>query len=394
MIKHLSVHTLPVLLCLLTAAAPLSRSEEIDILEQKSELEEIKKDIEHSRQQIDSLKNAEQRLLKEISDHEQRATMNQTVLNRLNDQLSKLRHDIDKSGDQLDDSKNQYRQAQNRYIGNLKYYYSGADNRRDQSGSTVTGKQDAFTRLVYLRALASYDKRDYSQTKVYLQAANDKYDDLVDREKSVGQVRDQKKNEYTLASTKKEKREKDLKSLRRKKENEADRLITLSAAARQMEELIARLESARQARGEHSSEADFDYATGNFAGYKGSLVAPMSATITKSFGWKTDRITKLKSYSPGIDLKGRKNSTVKAVAPGVVAYIGTMRGYGNFVIIEHEDGYYSTYAGLDDLFVELDQLIAKEQKMGITQTGLLKFELRQGKTALDPVEWIRLDSFK
>jgi len=124
------------------------------------------------------------------------------------------------------------------------------------------------------------------------------------------------------------------------------------------------------------------------------LPAPLKGTVTSSFGWKTDKITKLKSYSPGIEIKGRKNTSVVSIAPGMVVYIGNLRGYDNFVIVEHEDGYYSTYAGLDDVRVVQNQIIGRGDKLGVVSNGEIKFELRQGREPLDPVEWIRIDSFK
>ena len=178
------------------------------------------------------------------------------------------------------------------------------------------------------------------------------------------------------------------------KESEADKLITLTEAARQMEELISRLEQARLDRERSSAPIDFNFETGNFVSYKGGLAAPLKGKVVGGFGWKTDKITKLKSFSPGIDILSRKNTPVMAVAPGAVAYIGNLRGYDNFVIVEHEDGYYSTYAGLDDLRVVQYQIVDKGDIIGKTPDGNIKFELRQGREPLDPVEWIRIDSFK
>ena len=85
--------------------------------------------------------------------------------------------------------------------------------------------------------------------------------------------------------------------------------------------------------------------------------------------------------------------TVAVVAPGVVAYIGDMRGYGNFLIVEHEDGFYSMYSGLDDLYVGLNQIVDRGEKLGSSSTGEVRFELRQGREAVDPMEWLKIDSF-
>ncbi len=365
-----------------------------DIVEQKGELEKIKNEIESSSKKLDSLKGAEQKILKDVSNYEQKASMGKTVISRLNNQLSSLRKDIGESKSQLDRSTEEYNSRRNRFLNNLKYYYYGTRSGDADLNGAIKKEKDAFEKLIYLKSLARYDKGDVFKSKEYVAAADEEYAGLVDQEKSVSNVRDKKRTEYTIVTAQKETREKELSKLRRKKESEADKLITLSAAAQQMEDLIARLENARLARENTEGQVDFNFNTGNFASYKGGLLAPVKGEILRSFGWKTDPVTKLKSYSPGIEIKGNKYASVVAIADGVITYIGNLRGYGNFVIVEHEDGFFSTYAGLDNLKVVQNQLVGRGRILGQTPTGTVKFELRQGRTALDPILWVKIDSFK
>jgi len=365
-----------------------------DLVNQKKELEKIRRDIEKCQQNLDSLQNAEKRVLNEISDYEQRAAANETVLQRLNQQLNAIRGDIQGSRTRLEDSQARLRSSRSRYIGNLNYYYSGIRWGGITRNNEILMEREAYLRLRYLRTLAAYDKIQLSRSSEYLKEAEKEYQDLINREKTVDEVRKKKKSEYTIVASQKQKRERDLSRLRRNKDSETERLEALSDAARQMEEVVARLETARKKREKAAAPSEFKYATGNFASYKGRLPTPLAGTITKGFGWSTDPITKLKSFSPGIEIVGKKKSSVAAVADGVVAYVGNLRGYGNFVIIEHEDGYYSTYAGIDNLSVEQGQKIGRNEKLGIISSGNLKFELRRGKESLDPVEWIRIDYFR
>lgn len=365
-----------------------------DLQEQKQELEKIRKEMEDSQKNLDSLRNVEKKVLKDISEYEQRASMNKTVLDRLNKQLNGLRKDIESSKGTLASSEKHYTGSYGRYLTNLKYYYSGIRPEGRVLSDEIKKEKDAFKKRVYLKALAEYDKEELTMASDLLQAADKEFSDLVDEERSVSDVSKKKKSEYTIITSQKEKKERDLTKVRRKKENEADKLITLTEAARQMEELVSRLEQARLDRERSSAPIDFNFETGHFGTYKGALYAPIKGTVTSGFGWKTDKITKLKSYSPGIEIKGTQNASVMAVAAGMVAYLGNLRGYDNFVIIEHEDGYYSTYAGLDNLRVVQNQIVDKGDKLGSAPNGTIKFELRQGREPLDPVEWILFDSFK
>jgi septal ring factor EnvC (AmiA/AmiB activator) len=71
-----------------------------------------------------------------------------------------------------------------------------------------------------------------------------------------------------------------------------------------------------------------------------------------------------------------------------------LRGYGNFVIINHGDRYYSTYGGLGKMSVGTNEYVLAGTTLAQAgKEGLVKFELRHGREPLDPVKWIRIDSF-
>lgn len=365
-----------------------------DLVNQKKELEKIKEELEQCQQSLDSLRRIEGGVLKEISNYEQQASANQTTLKRLNNQLYSVRNGLDKAGRVRDESQARYQAAIERYVSNLQYYYRGLQGNRIDLAEEIDAEKDIFRKVTYLKALASYDRQDLSRSSEYLDRAETEYTDLVTREKQVGDAHKKKRSEYVILSSRKEKRERDLSKLRRKKEREADRLVTLSETARQMEELVARLEQARKEREQADTVTDFEFSTGNFATYKGGLPPPVAGKVISSFGWKRDKTTNLKSFSPGLEISCGKKAAVRAVAPGVVAYAGNMRGYDEFVIVEHEDGYYSMYAGLNNLTVEKSRIVDRGSRLGDCPTGRMKFELRQGREAVDPIEWIRIDAFK
>jgi septal ring factor EnvC (AmiA/AmiB activator) len=364
-----------------------------DILEQKKELEKIKQDMDNSQKALDSIKNIEKSVLKEISNYDQQASANQAVLKRLNNRLSSVRKSAALSRARLESSQGSYKSSEARYLSNLTYYYAGSSINKAAFTDEIEIEKNGFRKMVYLKALAAFDKEDLSQSSQYLAEAELNYSQLRDEERLVGDAQKQKKSEYVILSSHKEKKERDLSKLRLKKEREADRLLTLSETARQMEDLVARLEKARKARQDSDIQTQFDFSTGNFASYKGSLHPPLKGKVISGYGWKTDRITNLKSFSPGIEITGQKKSSVNSIASGVIAYIGELRGYGNFLIVEHEDGYYSMYSGLENLIVEENQMVSPGEKLGNSPTGTIKFELRKGREPIDPIEWIKIDAF-
>lgn len=89
----------------------------------------------------------------------------------------------------------------------------------------------------------------------------------------------------------------------------------------------------------------------------------------------------------GIDIAGQRGQSIVSTAGGTVVYSGNaLRGYGNLVIIKHNDNYLSAYAHNDRLLVHEGQSVKAGQKiatMGSSGTSSIRlhFEIRyQGKS--------------
>lgn len=93
----------------------------------------------------------------------------------------------------------------------------------------------------------------------------------------------------------------------------------------------------------------------------------------------------------GINIKADLGSTVKAADAGTVAYAGNeLKGFGNLILIKHNDGWITAYAHNDRLFVRKGQKVKRGEKIanvgstGSVTTPQLHFEVRQGKKAVNP----------
>ena len=99
-----------------------------------------------------------------------------------------------------------------------------------------------------------------------------------------------------------------------------------------------------------------------------NMVAPGSSTISSGFGQRKDPFSGRPSNHNGIDLPGKLNSPVNAIADGIVDFAGWKGGYGNTVIVEHPDGKKTLYAHLN----YIDKSIKKGEKVsrGATLGGM------------------------
>lgn len=96
----------------------------------------------------------------------------------------------------------------------------------------------------------------------------------------------------------------------------------------------------------------------------------------------------------GIDIAGQRGQSVISTAGGTVVYSGNaLRGYGNLIIVKHNDNYLSAYAHNERLLVTEGQSVKPGQKiatMGSTGTNRVKlhFEIRYQGKSVNPERYL------
>jgi len=127
-------------------------------------------------------------------------------------------------------------------------------------------------------------------------------------------------------------------------------------------------------------------------GASGNWMWPVKGTIISRFDEATSSDGKLRNK--GIDIAGTPGTPVLAAADGKVAWVGNaMRGFGNMVLIKHNDEYLTAYAHNRVILVKVDDTVTKGQK--IAELGSsdadqpkLHFELRKQGTPVDPLKYL------
>ena len=130
-----------------------------------------------------------------------------------------------------------------------------------------------------------------------------------------------------------------------------------------------------------------------------SAVAPSSVRPPKPGAWQWPASGKVigrfaggPQPHKGIDLDGRTGDPVRAANSGVVVYAGSgVRGYGNLLIVKHDDVYLSAYAHNSELLVSEGDVVKAGQtiaRIGDSGTDRVKlhFEVRRKGTPVDPAK--------
>lgn len=93
---------------------------------------------------------------------------------------------------------------------------------------------------------------------------------------------------------------------------------------------------------------------------------PVGGTITSQVGMRIDPIDGIWRHHNGIDIAIPTGTQVKPVAPGVVIYSGSRSGYGNTVVVEHDNGIITLYAHNSRILVAQGQPVTAESILALS----------------------------
>lgn len=119
--------------------------------------------------------------------------------------------------------------------------------------------------------------------------------------------------------------------------------------------------------------------------YRGRFDWPIEGRVGSLFGIRNGR------RHDGIDIGASQGTPIHASAAGRVAFAGQMRGYGNLILIRHEDDFFTAYAHNSEnkvkqgCVVKKGEMIAKVGRTGRATAPHLHFEIRHGQTARNPL---------
>lgn len=111
-------------------------------------------------------------------------------------------------------------------------------------------------------------------------------------------------------------------------------------------------------------------------------------------GKVTQRFSNKENGFKGLQITNKQGASVVAAAHGTVVYAGNaLRGYGNLIILKHNDDYLSAYAHNSKLLVKEKQEVKAGQKiaeMGSSDSTVtaLRFEIRYRGQAVNPAKYL------
>jgi septal ring factor EnvC (AmiA/AmiB activator) len=358
-----------------------------EIGERQQQLDAIKAELEVRRARFDSLGRKEKNELSKLRDLEQQTALSSQLLLIVGKELQRLKSDIASQRLRLEITSLQLDDRKGTLARRLRYIYKVGD----ASGLLeILSSGDPTSAVVAFRNMEALVKYDQHLIEMYHKLSKDLESGLEKYRRDMTSVQKlQWEQEDEL-----QKREKMLRSrkglverLKRDKSEVQKSIQRLEEDAKEIAGILEELESQGRLAEEDSSLV-------GLATSRGDLIWPVQGRIFRKFGTAKDKRGIVLS-NPGIDIQAKFGTDVQSAAPGTVIYTSWLRGYGQFIIIDHGKGYYTLYANLSDILVEVGdrvkggELIALVGDSGSLEGPKLHFEVRHRKEQLDPMDWLR-----
>lgn len=300
----------------------------------------------------------------------------------LEEQIDSLQASVNYEGATLEAQKN-------RLAARLRQMYKKGLNHEWQVILGSANLQDAFQKYKFVTLMAERDANLVDEIRGRRSHLQREQVSVTEAMADVVALKEQRVEESNKLKSNKKIRVSMLKRIRGEKARHTQAIKELEKAEEELKNLIGDLER-KQISGDPTVPA-----AGEFAKLKGKLIRPVEGQLTRNFG--QDRHPKFGTvtFNNGINIKAPAGSPIRAVAPAKVEFVDWITGYGNCIILNHGDGYYTLYAHASTILIQPGQVVATGDVIAeVGDTGSLNgyechFEIRKSKEALNPMDWFR-----
>ena len=127
---------------------------------------------------------------------------------------------------------------------------------------------------------------------------------------------------------------------------------------------------------------------------KGILALPVQGKLISGYGRHKNTDFNTYTFNSGIDISAPLGQVVRAAGSGEVIYTGSIKGYGQIIIIDHGGRITTLYAHLSKILIDIGEKVKKGQIVGqVGDSGgvsstRLHFEVRVEGKPTDPMNWL------
>lgn len=257
---------------------------------------------------------------------------------------------------------------------------------------TAKSFADLSQRVKYMSVMAKQDKRLYDKVKKIQSLLTQRVKDIKTSREELDKVKGEVEAEKTKLQSDIDGKKKFLKQLSSEQQKQTNIESELKKSEESLQYLINKL---RVAQKKIDKKRDVKEGSHYFDKNKGKVIWPASGKIISGFGTVRHPKYQTKTLNNGIDILVSVGDPIYAVYDGDVIYADKFLGYGNVIMIDHGNGYYTLYSHLSSVDVVINQpvlmgeVIGKGGDTGSLSGPMLHFEVRKDGKPLNPANYLK-----
>jgi septal ring factor EnvC (AmiA/AmiB activator) len=353
----------------------------------QEQIEQFRERLDIKRSQYEELESRERDQIEKLRSIEEQIALSNQLLLKIRRESDRLKRSIAGHDRQLENSHKDYDEKKKALYARLKYIYKHGGRPAWLSLLSSGNPTEALVAFKNIESIMRYDRQLVSSIESLSKNIERELRDMKSEKQQLEDFESEYAEELELRKSSLDVRKELLGQIRNDKSEVAGAISSLEQDMEAVADIFADLD-------EEKVNQEDSLALPGLEKQRGNLIWPLQGKILRSFGSRKDE-RGIKLTNPGIDIKGSIGMKVLASATGKTIYISWLRGYGQFIILDHGEGYYTLYANLSDIYVEIGdmvqagEVIAEVGELGSLEGPGLHFELRQEKKSLDPVRWLR-----
>ena len=386
------------LFILLSVISGQTEKIEKDIQFHNSELDLLRKEIADYERKIKNTSDREKSEIERLNEIDEEISLVRNLIYRLRREEKIKEKSITQAEVTIEKKESEHTSLVNRYAKRVTHTYKKGRLSDLEKLLDAKSWRQAVYRAKYIKIISEHDRSLADEIRRNLVEIDTKRTVLERELTDIRKIDKEKLSRKKWLEQRRRVRNKELGNLKRDRQKMSVALNQRKKAAQQMESIISHLERERVARiAELERRRKEMELLGSvpFKELKGKLPWPIEGKVISRFGTYQNPNLKTVTENTGIDIHGSEGTEVRSIYDGIVTTVTYIRGYGNTVILDHGDGFYSVYTHVMDVEVEENSyvnardIIAHVGDSGSLEGTKLHFEIWGNKDKLNPELWLK-----
>ena len=378
--------------CLLVIAGghtPEAQDQATQIEEIKKKAKDIDREIEKSKAKVQNFRHKEADIINRLNQVDLMLNQSRKRIYALGREMTRIEKKINETTRASEDLKQQIQASEHYVASRMVALYKLNWMGKFHLLASAESLHELLRRKAAIEHILAYDQKvikaladnQLSLEKVQSQLErhrDEKRQRAAEHQKQIERMADERAKRTSL-----------LARVRKEKSAQLLAIESLKEAARNLDRKMKNLNT------QLTALAPDEYSGGEpFRSYKGLLKMPVKGKIISLFGkFKNTQFNTL-NFRSGVEIQTERGEPIQAVHGGKILFADWFKGYGNMIIIDHGNNYYTVYGHIEEAFktagdmVEAGEVMATAGDTGSINGPKLYFEIRHHDKPLDPLQWL------